>query len=149
MSTRPRPLPIVPPRPLRDHYPNAEAQRNTRRMHAGSLEALRVTRPEAVDLEAINQSFAHLHRITERGLPSFEDAVDDLRDHSSGVETTRRQGQSLSKRALVRNGAKNNEPPAMPSVDQAACDRTPASRLLDYQNSTPFSSYRVPHKRHK
>ena len=33
--------------------PKAGAQRNTRRMHAGSLEALRVTRPEAVDLGLI------------------------------------------------------------------------------------------------
>src|SRR3954453_5300104 len=30
-----------------------------------------------------------------------------------------------------------------------ACDPTPASDTIDYHNSTPFSSYRVPHKRHK
>src|SRR5512135_3324553 len=35
------------------------------------------------------------------------------------------------------------------SVDQTASDPTPASSLRDYQNSTPFSSYRVPHQRHK
>src|SRR3954452_11383953 len=35
------------------------------------------------------------------------------------------------------------------SVDQTACDPTPASETIDYHNSTPFSSYRVPHKRHK
>src|SRR3954468_15098437 len=30
-----------------------------------------------------------------------------------------------------------------------ASDPTPASSFMDYQNSTPFSSYRVPHQRHK
>src|SRR5512135_948945 len=35
------------------------------------------------------------------------------------------------------------------SVDPTASDPTPASSLMDYQNSAPFSSYRVPHQRHK
>src|SRR5512135_899861 len=35
------------------------------------------------------------------------------------------------------------------SVDQTASDPTPGSSLMDYQSSTRFSSYRVPHQRHK
>jgi hypothetical protein len=48
MSTELTTLPIGRPRPLRSHSPTAVANRNTRRVHAGSLEALRVARPEAV-----------------------------------------------------------------------------------------------------
>jgi hypothetical protein len=35
------------------------------------------------------------------------------------------------------------------SIDHTASDPTPASDTMDYQSPTPFSSYRVPHKRHK
>ena len=35
------------------------------------------------------------------------------------------------------------------SIDQTASDPTPTSDTIDYHSATPFSSYRVPHKRHK
>ncbi len=37
--------------PFRDHLLNAELKTNTRTRHAGSLEALRITRPGAVGFE--------------------------------------------------------------------------------------------------
>ena len=49
---RQRRLPIARRRPLLDHaLTRSSPGPILRRMHAGSLEALRVTRPEAVDLE--------------------------------------------------------------------------------------------------
>src|SRR3954465_15560186 len=35
------------------------------------------------------------------------------------------------------------------SIDQTAFDPTPPPTLMEYQKLSPFSSFRVPHKRHK
>src|SRR4051812_43082203 len=48
MSSGQRLLPIARRRPLRPRSPKAVAKTTARRRHAGPLEALRVTRPEAV-----------------------------------------------------------------------------------------------------
>src|SRR5271165_5303086 len=53
MSTQFRPFHRARQRRFRRELPGCQAEGISRRKHAGSLEALRVTRPEAVDLEGI------------------------------------------------------------------------------------------------
>ena len=65
-----------------------------------------------------------------------------------GPDATRRIGAAESVAALY-DADLAPIPEALSHVDQTASDPTPASSLMDYQNSTAFSSYRVSHQRHK
>src|SRR6516162_11923903 len=98
MSNGQRLLPIARLRPLRIHSPKAMAKRNTRRRHAGSLEALRVTRPEAVASSGVT-SWVQSYRGSWRDIAA-------LLSRRERPSTFRRKGTEMFRQLVLDHGLK-------------------------------------------